>query len=565
MDFIKQIMAKVATLWKNWSLVQKIILVAIVVIVIAALSAVVSVSSGPTNVSLYSSLTEPQLEELKFNLNDSGYKFTESNGNIYVDSDYIAQKIRTDLIITNRVPGGKTGFEALGTPSFTETQWDKEQKLQQAVKVQLEHHIETLDSISDASVTIVIPKEELFKDNQKPTTVSVSLRIKQGSNFATDRKQIEGVQRLIINSVFNLQPDNITIIDRGTGQVLNNFDDMQEFDRLALGNKEMDQKSRFEEKYKESILTALYTIFTPERVALVNLDITLNTDIVEISKKEHPPIITTADNPATPYSEEVNQESILVSKSLNNSSFQGSGITPEGPAGVEGQTPPQYKELDSQYGTMNQISEQSNYEYNTVTTKQIKSQWKRERTSVSVNLDGIWKKQRNTDGTLKMENGEILRVFEPLSKDDIDRAIALIKGAINYDVQNGDSVVVQAIQFDRSKEFEIENTYERNAQNRKRIILFSLLGLVLIIIAFVVMRMIAKEMERRRRLKEEELARQHQAMREAALRSAEEDGMDVEMSVEDRARLEMQENAINVAREHPEDVAQLIRTWLSEE
>ena len=37
------------------------------------------------------------------------------------------------------------------------------------------------------------------------------------------------------------------------------------------------------------------------------------------------------------------------------------------------------------------------------------------------------------------------------------------------------------------------------------------------------------------------------------------------LSVEDRARLEMQENAVNMAREHPEDVAQLIRTWLLEE
>jgi flagellar M-ring protein FliF len=54
-------------------------------------------------------------------------------------------------------------------------------------------------------------------------------------------------------------------------------------------------------------------------------------------------------------------------------------------------------------------------------------------------------------------------------------------------------------------------------------------------------------------------------MREAALRSAEEAGMEVEMSIEERARQEMQENAINMAREHPEDVAQLIRTWLMEE
>ena len=49
------------------------------------------------------------------------------------------------------------------------------------------------------------------------------------------------------------------------------------------------------------------------------------------------------------------------------------------------------------------------------------------------------------------------------------------------------------------------------------------------------------------------------------MRRAEEEGAEVELSVEERARMEMQENAINMAREHPEDVAQLIRTWLLEE
>jgi flagellar M-ring protein FliF len=96
-------------------------------------------------------------------------------------------------------------------------------------------------------------------------------------------------------------------------------------------------------------------------------------------------------------------------------------------------------------------------------------------------------------------------------------------------------------------------------------VLYSLLGLAAVVIAFVAFRFISRELERRRRLREEELSRQHQAMREAALRSAEEEGLEVEMSVEERARLEMQENAINMAREHPEDVAQLIRTWLVEE
>ena len=46
---------------------------------------------------------------------------------------------------------------------------------------------------------------------------------------------------------------------------------------------------------------------------------------------------------------------------------------------------------------------------------------------------------------------------------------------------------------------------------------------------------------------------------------AKEEGMEVSMSVEERKRAELQENAIAMAKEHPEDVAMLIRTWLMEE
>jgi len=54
-------------------------------------------------------------------------------------------------------------------------------------------------------------------------------------------------------------------------------------------------------------------------------------------------------------------------------------------------------------------------------------------------------------------------------------------------------------------------------------------------------------------------------MREAALRAAEEEGVDVELSLEEKARLELQKNAMNLAKERPDEVAQLLKTWLAEE
>ena len=85
------------------------------------------------------------------------------------------------------------------------------------------------------------------------------------------------------------------------------------------------------------------------------------------------------------------------------------------------------------------------------------------------------------------------------------------------------------------------------------------------LILFILYRVISRERERRRRLKEEEALRQAQLERERILWEAEKANNEVAMTVDERKRLELQENAINVAREHPEDVALLIRTWLMEE
>ena len=68
-----------------------------------------------------------------------------------------------------------------------------------------------------------------------------------------------------------------------------------------------------------------------------------------------------------------------------------------------------------------------------------------------------------------------------------------------------------------------------------------------------------------RRISEEKRAIEQSMLRENAIRQAEEQNIEVSMSVEERKRLELQEHAINMAKEHPEDVAQLIRTWLREE
>ena len=126
-------------------------------------------------------------------------------------------------------------------------------------------------------------------------------------------------------------------------------------------------------------------------------------------------------------------------------------------------------------------------------------------------------------------------------------------------------MTVTSIQIDRSKEFEEENAKYFADIQRQKIILISLAGIAGLLILFIIYRVVSRERERRRRLKEEEALRQAQLERERILWEAEKANSEVAMTVDERKRLELQENAVNVAREHPEDVALLIRTWLMEE
>jgi flagellar M-ring protein FliF len=61
------------------------------------------------------------------------------------------------------------------------------------------------------------------------------------------------------------------------------------------------------------------------------------------------------------------------------------------------------------------------------------------------------------------------------------------------------------------------------------------------------------------------MLREQQERRNRAMFEQESRNMEVSMSVEERKRKDDLEAVMGLAREHPEDVALLIRTWLMEE
>jgi len=564
-EWLKRIREQLTGLWARWNRTQKIILFSIVGAGILAIILLFALSATPAYVPLISSpITDADARlQIAAKLDELSIKYQLRGDNeFYVADEVTARRVRMLLNQENLIPKGTDPWALFDTQSWTTTDFERDVNLQRSITRQLEQHILALDDVDSASVVLQIPRTELFAADQKPVSASISVTPKPGSDFTTNRKKIEGVQRLIKLAVAGLKDENIVITD-STGVQLNDFTGLVDVDRLELAKRELKVKQDLEAKYTTDIRTALADIFSPDRVRILKIDIKLDMSKENSTAEEYSPVAVV---PATRFAPAQYAPSIARSTQAIEEHFQGSGFNPEGPPGVEGQTPPAYKDLSNLVGKYDKTSQTTNNEINKKVTTSEKQPWEIRGISTGVAIDGVWKQRYDKGGRVMLNpDGSIQRDYVPVTDDDLAKAKALIQAAIGFNRDRGDAVEVQSLPFDRTAQFAKEDGVFRRALQLRRIIYGALIGLGALLILALSYRLIAKELERRRRLREEELARQHQAMREAALRTAEEQGVEVELSVEDRARLEMQENAANMAREHPEDVAQLIRTWLVEE
>lgn len=564
-EFFKRLLDQIKGLWAKWNTTQKIILFSILGAAILAVVLLIAFSAAPSMTPVIATPVTDENARLKIagKLEELNVKYEVRSDNIfYVSDEKTARRVRMILSEEDLIPMGTDPWAIFDMERWTTTDFERNVNLQRAITQQLTQHIESLADIDNASVTLVVPQKELFTEDQKPVSASVILWPKPGANIKENRKQIEGIQRLILKAVEGLKEENLVITDQ-SGYVLNDFTGLEDIDRLTLAERELKIKQQLEAKYQAQIYNSLKMIFTPDRVVVLKNEINLDMSKISSTAEEFSPI---AVKPAGRFTEAEYAPSIARSTQTTEEHFKGTNFNPEGPPGQEGQTPPAYQDLLNGYGTYDKSQQTTNNEINKKVTSTEQDPYEIKRITIGVALDGIWKELYDTKGQVQLNpDGSIKREYTPVSDADLAKAKSLIQAAIGYDRVRGDNVDVQTLAFDRTNQFEKEDSVYRRQISLRRTLFYVLAAVGGILVLAFVYRLVAKERERRRRLREEELARQHQAMREAALRSAEEQGVEVELSVEDRARLEMQENAVNMAREHPEDVAQLIRTWLVEE
>ncbi|MGP1438013.1 MAG: flagellar basal-body MS-ring/collar protein FliF [Treponema sp.] len=564
-EWFKGLKDKIGSSWSKWTKIQKAVLLGVFVVGIVLFFSLFSwSSSSPLVPVLDVKITDQnQLDKIVLRLNEEDIKTTVSDGVVYVSDVATARRMRSLLIREDLIPKDTSPWDIFNVERWTRTDFERKVDLRRAVIEEVRRHIKALDDVDDASVVVNIPENAMFASEQNPVTASVILYPRPGSDITNNRKKVEGIQKLLKLAVEGLKDEDITISDNQSN-ILNDFAGMKDWDRLSIIEKQQKMIAKMESRYEIKVLTALQKIYGADRVREVSIKIDMDMSEKSSQTTKILPSEMKHDNPDTPFDDSEIVHSVTLSSEVASTSWEGEGTNPEGPEGVQGQTPPSYKDMSNIAGRSTQTIVKKNEMVSSSQISEVVSPQMGRRT-VAVNIDGQWKKKRNNKGEYIIKDGGIEREFVKLSDDEKKQAEKIVQDAIGYDANRNDRVTVGDIQFDRSGQFEEEDMAYFQGIQRQKIILISLAGIAGLLILFIVYRVVSRERERRRRLKEEEALRQAQLERERILWEAEKANNEVAMTVDEKKRLELQENAINVAREHPEDVALLIRTWLMEE
>lgn len=149
------------------------------------------------------------------------YKFSEGGGAILVPAGLV-HDTRLKLASQGLPKGGLVGFEVMETQKLGASQFLEQINYQRALEGELARSIQSLQAVQGARVHLAIPKSSAFlRDEQKPTA-SVVLNLYPGRSL--EASQVAGIVHLVSSSVPQLTPASISVIDQNGNLISQNQD-----------------------------------------------------------------------------------------------------------------------------------------------------------------------------------------------------------------------------------------------------------------------------------------------------------------------------------------------------
>lgn len=534
---MRQAAAQLRTVWSGLGLAQRLAMLALGVGTFGIVGWLVVSGQRPDLVTLYANLTPGDagqiVEQLKSNR--VSYRVEDGGSRILVPSADV-HEARIKLATAGLPQGGGIGFELFDRTSFGATEFVQKLNYQRALQGELARSISQLREVQQARVHIALPQPTVFSERERPVTASVVLTLRPGARLSPE--QVRGIVHLVSSSVERLDAERVAVID-GAGRMLSQPGERggtgQQFERQA--GVELEMQRRVQGMLEEVLGAGKVSV----RVAAQ----------LEFSQGERT-------------EERVDPNTVVKSEQRTTETTKGSSSRPASVAGGAANmgTPP-----TAAAGTSNSnetVKEQESilYEVSRVVERRTLVGGEIKRLSVAVLVDPPYKVSVGPDGAER-------RTPVPRDKAELEKLRAMVMRAVGFSAARGDEVEVAELAFDTSV-IERERVAAERAERTAfwwdaarqagwvvGLLVLALLGLQLV-----------KGLVRRQpavgsRLNITE-ATSAMAAAEAAARLAPKAAPALNPAdvAKAREREALHEQITELARSEPEQVAQLVRSWM---
>ncbi|NLG77299.1 MAG: flagellar M-ring protein FliF [Xanthomonadaceae bacterium] len=401
---------------------------------VAAGVGVVLWSKEPTYALLYGNLGQQDAAQIAQALDASGvpYKLDATTGAITVPADRV-HDARLKLA-GQGLPEGDGGFAVLSKdPGFGVSQFMEGARYQHALETELARTISNLQAVEGARVHLALPRQSAFVRDRRAPSASVFLQLKPGRRL--ESQQVTAIANLVASSIPELESGQVTVVDQ-QGRLLSAPGGDDEF---AVREKQLEIARNLEERYTSRIESLLAPLVGIGRVrAQVVADVELST--TEEAREQYRPDsqIVRSEQTAEETSRNGAGPQGVPGALTNQPPTPGVALPPGAAATPAADASDQNAAAPNVVAPPDNTSRQStrNYEIDRTVAYTKQPAGRLKRLTVAVLVDNL----RSTD-----EDGNVTET--PLTAEQIENITRLVKDAVGFNEERGDSVNVVNASF----------------------------------------------------------------------------------------------------------------------
>jgi len=203
---------QIVNVLRRTTLAQKILLGGVTVAVIAAIVGMVTLVNRPTYATLFNNLSAQDAAKIVDKLKEKAvpYRIDDGGKTVQVPKEQVYE-LRLSMASDGLPQSSVIGYEIFDRTNLGVSDFVQKVNYRRALEGELARTILQIDEVEAVRVHLAIPEKALFKEDEKPATASVVLKLK--SSRPLRRESVQGIAHLVSSSVEGLDAADVSIVD----------------------------------------------------------------------------------------------------------------------------------------------------------------------------------------------------------------------------------------------------------------------------------------------------------------------------------------------------------------